>query len=128
MGVCDLLKNCIRHYVSKILDDIKNTYELQQIQVDTWLKPLRLYELKDDELLIIVPAKDYAEILKKKYSSFIKAIIEFKYDIPLEIRYITESEAKKLSVKKNTPLPNESKKYCAPLGYNDAAILFQKKA
>ena len=117
----------IRTNWDKILDDIKNTYELQQVQVETWLKPLRLYELKDDELLIIVPAKDYAEILKKKYSRFIKAIIEIKYDIPLEIRYITKSEAKKLSVKKNTPLPNESKKYGAPLGYNNAAILFQKR-
>ena len=116
----------IRKDWDKILEDFKKDYDLLQVQVDTWLKPLRLFDLTDNELLIIVPAKDYAEILKKKYSRLIKAAIEIKYDIPLEIRYITEPEAKKLSAKNNTNLPIKNKKDYAPLGYNNAAILFQK--
>ena len=117
----------IRKDWDKILEDIKKDYDLLLVQVDTWLKPLRLYDLKDNELLIIVPAKDYVEILNRKYSMLIKATIELKYDIPLEIRFITESEAKELSVKKYTTHPIKGKKYSAPLGYNNAAILFYKR-
>ena len=117
----------IRKDWDKILEDIKKDYDLLLVQVDTWLKPLRLYDLKDNELLIIVPAKDYVEILNRKYSMLIKATIELKYDIPLEIRFITESEAKELSVKKYTTHPIKGKKYSAPLGYNNAAILFYRR-
>ena len=114
----------IRRDWNKLLDGIKNDYDILQVQFDTWLKPLRLYDLIDNELLITVPEEGYVKILEKKYSVLIKAAIELKYDIPLKIRFITESKAKELSVKKKTPLICERKKDVPPLGYNNAAIYF----
>ena len=82
----------------KIINEIKRDHNLLQVSFDTWLKPLKLHDLINNELLIIVPEEGYARILEKKYSLLIKTTIEIRYKIPIKIRYITESEAKELSI------------------------------
>ncbi|MBP3803755.1 MAG: hypothetical protein J6I76_07635 [Oribacterium sp.] len=89
----------IRKDRNKILNDIKKDYDILQVSFDTWFKPLRLYGLNKNELLIIVPEEGYVRVLEKRYSLFIKYTIENNYNIPIKLRFITGSEAKKLSIK-----------------------------
>ncbi|WP_051671813.1 tetratricopeptide repeat protein [Oribacterium sp. P6A1] len=112
----------IRKDWDKILEAVREDHDVLKISFDMWLKPLRLFDLIDNLLLIIVPEEGYVKILEKKYSQYMKEILEKNYNIPIEIHFITESEAKKLSKKKNTIFPVKSRKDPCPLGFKNYSL------
>jgi len=77
-----------------ILNNMKDEHDILQVSFDTWLKPLRLFDFINSELLIIVPEEGYKKILEKKYSLFLKVAIEEKTNIPVNILFVIESEAR----------------------------------
>ncbi|SEA70203.1 chromosomal replication initiator protein [Oribacterium sp. KHPX15] len=85
-----------------ILKDIKKDHNLLCVSFDTWLKPLKICDLVDNELVVIVPEQGYIKILEKKmYSSFLKDAIEKRYKIPIDIRFITNDYLEKITIAVN---------------------------
>lgn len=77
-----------------ILDNMKEEHELTDISYDTWLKPLRVHDLENGVLNIIVPEEGYIRYLQKKYALFLKVAIEEETGVPVEIRFVIEDDVR----------------------------------
>ncbi len=83
-----------------ILDNMREEHDILKISFETWLVPLKLYDLINGELIIIVPEEGYIKYLQKKYALFFKVAVEEITNIPVEIRFMIESDAILLSKNK----------------------------
>ena len=80
-----------------IKDTIRKEYDLSPISYNTWIEPLKFYEVKDDTVVILIPSNQ-AHALKyitNKYSSFFKVTISEIMDHNYEISFLLEKDAKK---------------------------------
>ena len=82
----------IKEKWDEIKDTIRKEYELTDVSYDTWIKPLRFYEVKDNIVIIMIPS-DQAHALNyisSKYKNFFKVIVsemmDHTYDIFLYTR------------------------------------------
>ena len=75
-----------------ILDTMKNEYELSEVSVKTWLRPLIPYELNDNILTILVPDSRFLSIIEKKYSLMMQVSIEETTEIACELRFIEKNQ------------------------------------
>ena len=52
----------------KILQEVKEEYEMTDVSFNTWLKPLTVSEVNNDKLYILVPLEKMArDFIEKKY-------------------------------------------------------------
>ena len=53
----------------EILQTVKVEYDVADVSFDTWLKPLKVYEVKDNVVTILVPSEQMVmiNIISKKY-------------------------------------------------------------
>ncbi|MBP3232833.1 MAG: chromosomal replication initiator protein DnaA [Oribacterium sp.] len=84
----------IRNNWDEILQIIKEDHDILQISFDTWLRPLKIFDFINGELLIIVPEEGFIKVLEKKYSLFLKVAIEEKTNISVDVRFFIESDAR----------------------------------
>ncbi len=85
--------------IKKKWDEIKETvrkeYELTDVSYDTWIKPLRFYDVKENTVIIMIPS-DQAHALNyisSKYKSFFKVIISEMMDHTYDISFVLEKKA-----------------------------------
>lgn len=81
----------------EIKETIRKEYELTDVSYDTWIKPLSFYDVKDNEVIIMIPS-DQAHALNyisSKYKDFFKVIISEMMDHTYDISFILEKEAEK---------------------------------
>ena len=57
----------IRKNWDDILKNMKEEHDILPVSFDTWLKPLRLFDFINSQLLILVPEEGYIKYLDKKY-------------------------------------------------------------
>ena len=84
----------IRKNWDDILKNMKEEHDILPVSFDTWLKPLRLFDFINSQLLILVPEEGYIKYLDKKYSLFLKVAVEEKTSIPVEILFMVEKDAR----------------------------------
>ncbi len=84
----------IRKNWDSILNNMKEEHDILPVSFDTWLKPLKLYDMVDGQLIIIIPEEGYIKILEKKYSLFLKVAVEEITGIPVDIHFLVEAEAR----------------------------------
>ena len=84
----------IRKNWDSILNNMKEEHDSLPVSFDTWLKPLKLYDMVDGQLIIIIPEEGYIKILEKKYSLFLKVAVEEITGIPVDIHFLVEAEAR----------------------------------
>ena len=84
----------IRKNWDDILKNMKEEHDILPVSFDTWLKPLRLFDFINGQLLILVPEEGYIKYLDKKYSLFLKVAVEEKTGIPVEILFMVEKDAR----------------------------------
>ena len=84
----------IRKNWDDILKNMKEEHDILPVSFDTWLKPLRLFDFINNQLLILVPEEGYIKYLDKKYSLFLKVAVEEKTSIPVEILFMVEKDAR----------------------------------
>ena len=61
----------------EIKDTLRKEYELSEISFETWIMPLKFYEVKDDIVKILIPS-DQAHALNyisNKYKSYFQVTI-----------------------------------------------------
>ena len=84
----------IRKNWDDILKNMKEEHDILPVSFETWLKPLRVFDFINGQLLILVPEEGYIKYLDKKYSLFLKVAVEEKTGIPVEILFMVEKDAR----------------------------------
>ena len=84
----------IKEKWDEIKETIRKEYELTDVSYDTWIKPLRFYEVKDNVVIIMIPS-DQAHALNyisSKYKNFFKVIVSEMMNHTYDISFILEKE------------------------------------
>lgn len=118
---------CTMDFLKEKWEEIKETirkeYELTDVSYDTWIKPLSFYDVKDNEVIIMIPS-DQAHALNyisSKYKDFFKVIISEMMDHTYDISFILEKEAgKKGNANKNNA--NAATKPSNNINYENANL------
>ncbi len=104
---------CCAGIVFMIIDDkkweeikksIEREHNLTNISYVTWIKPLELYSIDDDEVIIMVPSDQAqsASYISNKYTLPFKVAISEALGKTYEIRFVLEKDIDSLHKNKNT--------------------------
>ena len=77
-----------------IKDTLKKEYSLSEISYSTWVAPLKCYDVKGDEVIILIPS-DQAHALNyinNKYKSYFQVTISEMMDHTYKISFILEKD------------------------------------
>ena len=89
----------------EILSKIKVDHELSQVSFASWLEPLEIKSVDDQNITFIVPSGIMGiNVLNKKYTLAIKVAIAEITGLSLNIRYITPDQTSPIEEKKEDPL------------------------
>jgi chromosomal replication initiator protein len=62
---------------NEVLLYLKEEHEVSDVSFDTWLMPLKVYDVTDDRVVkLIVPDHIFLSYIKKKYNFLLKVAIE----------------------------------------------------
>ena len=77
-----------------IKETIKKEYELSNISFSTWVEPLSLYKVQDNNVLIIIPAEKAHAInyISNKYTTFFQVTITEMMDQDCIVTFILEKD------------------------------------
>ena len=61
--------NTVRELWQEIIEKVKNEYFLTEVSFNTWLVPLKVYDVSEDTVTVIVPSQNEQtiQILLRKY-------------------------------------------------------------
>ena len=106
----------IRENWNLIKENIRKEYELSNISYSTWIEPLSLYKVDDDNVSIIIPTEKAHAInyISNKYTSFFQVTITEMMEKDCSISFILEKD-----IENELNSENSSKKS----GYN---ILYER--
>ena len=79
----------------KILQEVKEEYEMTDVSFNTWLKPLTVSEVNNDKLYILVPLEKMArDFIEKKYMLPIKVAVVNQTGKDYDIEFIAMRKCK----------------------------------
>lgn len=85
----------------EILQTVKNEHELTDVSFNTWLKPLKVFSVKDDILYILVPDEQMGlNYITKKYTLPIKVAVAEIIGKDYEIEFVLPEQAKSIKAPK----------------------------
>ena len=85
--------------IKKKWDEIKETirkeYELTDVSYDTWIKPLRFYDVQENVVIIMIPSDQSHALnyISSKYKNFFKVIISEMMNHTYDISFVLEKDA-----------------------------------
>ena len=86
----------------EILSKIKVDHELSQVSFASWLEPLEIKSVDDQNITFIVPSGIMGiNVLNKKYTLAIKVAIAEITGLSLNIRYLTPDQTNPIEEKKD---------------------------
>ena len=89
----------------EILQTVKSDYDVGDVAFNTWLKPLKVYDVKDNVITILVPSEQVVliNLLNKKYKLLLQVTIcEITGMDECEVKFISPDEAPKKEVSSYT--------------------------
>ncbi len=106
------MKNIIQENWERILDSLKKEHDVSEVSFKTWLKPLEIYDVEGNLVILLVNEEQQLGIdfIKKKYGAPLKVAIEetINSDIDLELEFISSTQAQK-AIEKKSVLPPKKK-------------------
>lgn len=95
----------------EILYLVKTEHELSEISFKTWLKPLKIQDVSDKTVVILVPSQQMGiDYIAKKYTFPIKVAIAEVTGKEYEVEFILPEQAKKYENKKRIPATDHGEK------------------
>ncbi len=89
----------------EILLTVKKEYDLSKIVYESWIEPLKIYEIDHNILYVLVPPEQIAlNYITKKYLTPLKIVINEYTGIDYDIRFILPEETKKIKPAKSIAL------------------------
>lgn len=70
--------NTVRELWQEIIEKVKNEYFLTEVSFNTWLVPLKVYDVSEDTVTVIVPSQNEQtiQILLRKYKQLLEVVTE----------------------------------------------------
>lgn len=91
----------IKNKWDEILQFMRTEFDMQDVSYKTWLLPMKPYKYEDGKFYIIASENPtVVSIVKKKYKDYMAVAISKVTHIDAEPEFISEEEAKNLSLKK----------------------------
>lgn len=83
-----------------ILNTMREENDIMKVSFDTWIKPLVIFDLIKEELVLLVPEEGYIQILQKKYTVYLEISIREVTGLNVKILFMTLENAEKYREKK----------------------------
>lgn len=93
--------NIVKEKWSKITEKLKTEYELSDVSFTTWIKPLKVHEIKDNTVFILCENQSFINIIKRKYLLPIRVCIAEETDMEYNVEFICEEDIKEAEPKKD---------------------------
>ena len=99
--------NLVQEKWDEIIHKLKIEYDILDVSFKTWILPLKVCEVKNSTVYIIVPLKAYIEVITKKYLLSLKVCIaevtgeEYEINLIAEEDYLPEA-SEEVTPKKRT--------------------------
>lgn len=104
--------NMIKEKWIDIIEKVKNDYFLTEVSYTTWLLPLKVYEVSNDTVKVLIPPdKEPAiNIISNKYKMLLEVAIEEMTGQKYNISFILEKDIEQRKPEKaiHTPVSNEN--------------------
>lgn len=104
--------NTVRELWQKIIEKVKNEYFLTEVSFNTWLVPLKVYDVSEDTVTVIVPSQNEQtiQILLRKYKQLLEVVTEELTGHHYEISFVLEKNLDRIHEEKavHTPVSNEN--------------------
>lgn len=87
-----------------IKDTLKENYDISKVSYDTWIVPMEIYNVDNDQVYILADTKGIPNILdyiKKKYKQILEIVIEEKTGLHCNVIFVTPEDL----AKRQTPAP-----------------------
>ncbi|MBP1753914.1 MAG: Chromosomal replication initiator protein DnaA [Firmicutes bacterium] len=106
------MKNLIQSKWDDILKYLRSEYGVTDVSYNTWLKPLKVYDVVDHVITILINDERIGppsiNVIRNKYELLLKVAIEEIMNEPFEIRFILQSQID-LMEKAPDPVPAKKK-------------------
>ena len=85
----------IKEKWDEIKETVRDEYELTAVSYDTWIKPLRFFDVRDNVVIIMIPFDQSHALnyISSKYKYFFKVVISEMMDHTYDISFILEKDA-----------------------------------
>ena len=84
--------NTVQQHWDEIINKLKIEYDIGDVSFKTWILPLKIYDVKNSTVYIIVPLKAYIDVISKKYLLSLKVCIAEVIGEEYEIELIAEED------------------------------------
>ncbi|MDI9508308.1 MAG: chromosomal replication initiator protein DnaA [Clostridiales bacterium] len=100
------MKNIIKTKWDEILKYLITEYSITDVSYNTWLKPLKVYDVKDNVITILINDERIGppslNVIRNKYELLLKVSIEEIMNVPYEINFVLASQIDSLDNNKKT--------------------------
>jgi chromosomal replication initiator protein len=101
-----IMKNIIETKWDEILKYLITEYSITDVSYNTWLKPLKVYDVKDNVITILINDERIGppslNVIRNKYELLLKVSIEEIMNVPYEINFVLASQIDSLDNNKKT--------------------------
>ena len=102
--------NIVKEKWPEIIEHLRVEHELTNVSFNTWIQPLKVYDVVDNTVFILVNKNASVEYIEKKYLLPLRVCIAEITDIEFDVVFISEDD-NKLDEIQNAPIePNHKKK------------------
>ena len=81
-----------------IKDTLKENYDISKVSYDTWIVPMEIHNVDNDQVYILADTKGIPNILdyiKKKYKQILEIVIEEKIGLHCNVIFVTSEDLEK---------------------------------
>lgn len=84
--------NIVQEKWEEIIEHLKVEHDLSNVSFTTWIRPLKVYDVIDDTVIVLVNTNSSVEYIEKKYLLPLKVCIADITGEEYEIRFISEDD------------------------------------
>ena len=101
--------NIVKEKWPEIIEHLRVEHELTNVSFNTWIQPLKVYDVVDNTVFILVNKNASVEYIEKKYLLPLRVCIAEITDTEFDVVFISEDDSK-LDEIQNIPLETNHKK------------------
>ena len=102
--------NVVKEKWTEIIELLRIEHELSNVSFTTWIQPLKVYDVVDNTVFILVNMNASVEYIEKKYLSPLKVCIGEITGIEFEVVFISEDDEKLNEIQSMAIETNQKKK------------------
>ncbi|MFV0362477.1 MAG: chromosomal replication initiator protein DnaA [Suipraeoptans sp.] len=102
--------NVVKEKWQEIIEHLRIEHELSNVSFNTWIKPLRIYDVVNDTIYILVDSNASVEYIEKKYLLPLKVCIAEIMEKEYEVLFVSEDDERIKVIEHNAEENSKNKK------------------